>query len=78
MLQYTDDGDCFSDATHGSHESPNDDVVVQIAATTECPRQLIRRKVANSQKRCFVFFLAVVYLQASCEFAIRLDIVFTV
>ena len=40
MLQYTDAGDCFSADNSASSN------IVEVAATTDCPRLLRRRQVA--------------------------------
>jgi len=45
VIQYADAGNCFSNNNNASGNNG----IVQVAATTQCPRQLIRRQVANSQ-----------------------------
>jgi len=48
VLQYTDAGNCFSDNNDEADAATGSNIeIVQVAATTDCPRQLIRRKVTN-------------------------------
>jgi len=50
VLQFTDAGNCFADDSSASVN------IAEVAATTECPRELIKRKVAVTD--CYVFRIA--------------------